>query len=1398
MTNIAPGFIRRNRLLIVWLLMLAILGAAPPAIPPLEAAPGPAGSTGWLRPGMKGYGRTVFKGTRIETFPVTVVGIARKRLGDADMILIHVDGGYPVSSGAGIIGGMSGSPIYVEGRLIGALAYGWTFSKDPLAGVTPIDRMLDYLPSRHRNDPAPPLASRVWGDAATAGRSSGGSAARYQLEQPLVWKGRNYRAIQVLPWAGAPADRIPSDTMVLSPVPTLLQVSGFNPRGMDTLARLLRPYNLVPVQGMGLAPSHVKSPPLVPGSSVGIRLVEGDMQISTSGTLTYAKGNEILAFGHSFSELGSIRLPMVTSYVNAVIVSVLSSAKITSPIATVGEVSNDGYFCIAGKAGAPPPVIPVSIQVWDRANNLKRNCRIRVARHPLLSPLLIESIAEQAVSQWTSVVGDRTARISYVIKAQGFPELRFQDQVYSRELPGEIASQVAGYLEGVIDNPFLPLELKEFRLQIQIVPQRATALIQKVSLPDAQVLPNEPLRLAVGLLPFQGQAETREIEIDLPSGLSSGTLKIGVSGGENVDLVRKKLLIPSPRITSPAQLIRFIEGKERNQQLVIQVVLPDKGATVAGERFAFVPASLRAILSDSAQSDIRIEKDVIELRYDTPWVIQGSQLLGVKVSEEVGMDLKARRASLLDLISGDEGLSGSSVGPGEIRAGDGDSGTAVRPGADPGPGLTGSEPTMVPRADDEGKDNGDGDKEEKDESAASTASTAAAGDGAVLPAGTRAWKLNNLQAFRRGTFENTGYTAVGEICLAPIIRELVDAKDAFIWSLWRDPATKTIYAGTGIRGQVLCDKQDGTPPLWVETGEVAVTALAPGPEGGVYAATAPRGRLYLLDRTGKARLVFTAPEHYLWSLAADGQGGVFVGSGRPGTIYHVTPGGAFTTLARTATDHITALAPAPEGGLFAGTGSQGDLLLVGIDGAVKVLLSTGADSIDALAVNSAGTLFAGAGNKLYRRSPDGSIKVFVLPDQYIRAVCPGADGSCYIGTIRDGRLYLLGEDENLRVVSDLREGLFLALAPGGEGDCYAGTGSPARVLHLDGRIAAQGTFTSDVFDAGATATWGRVQIDTRGAGKDAISIQVRAGDSPQPDDHWSPWVGATTGPAGLPPGLPPARFLQIRAQLSGSGDPLLAAAGIFYRFPPRAPELTILSPNVGAAWSGKNEIRWKSSGTDPDQLIFDLEYSLDSGATWQPILKGLVPTAASGKGRDPYTRNLEHEWNTRPVADGPCLVRITSRGRLDPNDPGLKREVVSSPFTICNTAPEVYLLSYQYGENLLTIRGVARSALVNLTAVSLKADDGSWVGALPSDGMFDSSREEFTAVASLPGPGKYTLQVKVKDQAGNSTTLKKKIRIVESDQGSTVEDLGGSAETLKASGLIIAKICIPGRAENPQ
>src|SRR5580692_11438358 len=533
----------------------------PPAIMPLAD----------VKPGMVGQALTVFQGTKPEPFKVRVVSVMRNFLPKQDVILIRAED--PRVEFSGIVAGMSGSPVYIDGKLVGAIAYAWSFAKEPLGGVTPIESMLAERrrPRRAENES---YVERLRGSAGTPD-----ALARGLGLPPL-----------------APA-AVGEPRLLRASVP--LSVSGFTPRAVAELADDMKPTGLVPLQAGGgrrLGPpaaGHVE-----PGSAIGVELVRGDMSTVATGTVTYVNGSDVLAFGHPLFGIGEAYLPMVDAEIHAFLPSLSQSFKMSSPLNEVGTLVQDRPACIIGDLDARTTMLPIDVRVTGPGVE-PRLFHAEVARNRRLTPMLASMVVGNAIADAEPDVTDMIVTVTSKVGLKGYAPLEMRDQIFSPEGVSSHALASSRGLRAMGDllvNPFEPVVLDRMDVDVRVEYRRDVAEIIGVSVPTQEVHAGDTVDLRVTLRPYAGPEYVETVPVIIPRTVAGQALKIEVASGASV----------RPDVPQAETLPVYIDNMRKSYSatsIVVTLQTPDDGASLRGRLISGLPDSALDTLRPGNQTN---------------------------------------------------------------------------------------------------------------------------------------------------------------------------------------------------------------------------------------------------------------------------------------------------------------------------------------------------------------------------------------------------------------------------------------------------------------------------------------------------------------------------------------------------------------------------------------------------------------------------------------------------------------------------------------------------------------------------------------------------------------------------------------------------------------------------
>ena len=553
--------------------------------------------------GMKGKGRSVFQGTKIEQFDVEIVGVLKDVLPKGSIILARVD--TPNLYGGGIIAGMSGSPVYVQGKLVGAIAFSWPFAKNGICGITPIEDMLSTLPSEPPGEAAPTAIAKGEDEAA---------ALR----------------------AGPASSSGPSE---LQPLQTPVMVSCWSEEWMAKLRPRLAEYGMAPVQAgagpAGGAPASAGE--LRPGSSIGVRLIGGDMQAVAVGTVTYREGDRILALGHPFVNAGRMAIPMTGAYVYGVMPSQEFSFKLAGGTDPVGVMDLDRRYAIGGKLGAACATVPCDVSIRSAIDGKVRAYHYELADHRHLTPMLAGWALAASYARTERVIGQTMA------------DLRFETWIAGREKPfvlenrffddGNLAALLMEYgdvLKFITQNPFGPLRIERVRAVADLAPGHQTAIIQGMKVSRRLVKPGEIITVTAQLLPYPtGKIVEKSFPVRIPPEVPEGMrLPVVVCDATTSLQLRMQSAPGAYRPRTMEDLLRWIEEIPRQTDLFVHMALPSQGVTFRGTRLPDLPGSLVVVVGDSNESGGELMRGAVIERERTDWILMGAAMLPVYTIKE--------------------------------------------------------------------------------------------------------------------------------------------------------------------------------------------------------------------------------------------------------------------------------------------------------------------------------------------------------------------------------------------------------------------------------------------------------------------------------------------------------------------------------------------------------------------------------------------------------------------------------------------------------------------------------------------------------------------------------------------------------------------------------------------
>lgn len=586
------------------LLLLAALCAAPAMAAPVpEGSPAsiPAGalptiSISEVQKGQKGYGLSVFSGTEPERFDVEVIGVMRNVGPDVSYILARLNGHGLEKSG--VAGGMSGSPVFLDGRLAGAVAFSWPFTNEAIAGITPIESMreLSSLKPRALTAPPPPLklseilAGRVPQDL---------MLSQLAKLQPRFVNG----AAPAVQWTA----------------------SGFGEQSQGMLRQVLGNVSSSGQAAPGSVPDD-----LAPGKAVSVVLVDGDFQLAANGTVTDRYGDQVLAFGHPFLGLGPVRVPMATAEVVTVLSSQNNSFKISNTGRIVGSFEQDRKMGVLGKIGVPAPMIPMVLRVkGERAREFK----MQLADLPEFMPLLVGSSLIAGLESASYTTGSQSLDLTARLKLAGYGDLKVSQSFDGDTAVTEASTFLLSIVSYLTQNTLEKVGLEDIEVEMTQIPQPQMAALVGANASRTVVRPGDRVNLNLDLVKYRGERYRHALSLDLPEDLPAGRYSLLVGDGASVDAARLAME-PTDPVSFP-QALELLRSFHSRRELIVLGVHGGPGLSVAGEVMPRLPGSVRSLWGAAASgSATALRTTVAQEKHET---------MDVPVQGLVRIDLEVRR-----------------------------------------------------------------------------------------------------------------------------------------------------------------------------------------------------------------------------------------------------------------------------------------------------------------------------------------------------------------------------------------------------------------------------------------------------------------------------------------------------------------------------------------------------------------------------------------------------------------------------------------------------------------------------------------------------------------------------------------------------------------------------------
>ena len=605
----------------VLLLLLVGVVSAQKSLSPVPSAPAlfPLED---VRPGMKGTARTVFSGTQAEDFGVEILGVLPGFPGPRQSAIIAKLSGANAER-TGVFAGMSGSPVFIDGKLVGAIAFSFPFSKEPIAGITPIKQMIDLFNKGTEN--VRPQEPRAVSFAQLAGTDW-----KPTLPKPAV------SSVSLFGPVGTNSALLPLLGQQMAPIATPLVFSGISQESLQMFAPQLTASGLMPVSGAGgsaeitpLSPSDANTFPV--GSSISVQLVRGDYSLAAAGTVTLRDGDRIYAFGHPFLSLGSSDMPMTECSVVTVIPNLNNSFKLAVPGKMVGSISQDRASGIFGLLKQAPKMIPVKVNLHTSRDRTE-TYSYEIANDSFLTPLLLNITVFNTITSSERSLGDSTISIKGEIKVKGQDTIQIDRRFSANNSAMMAAGSIASPVSSLLASGFDDVQLDGITMDISSSDTKYAGTLERVALDRTEVRRGEKVEIQAYVRTESGRQFVQKIPVQIPEDATPGQLLVFVGdGGALQEGSAAKSFVPQDL----GQLVRAINTVKKSDRLYVKLFRITNGAVIGTNEMPSLPPSMVATLNSERTAGgytPTVLSPVYEMELPpAEFVISGQQLIVIDV-----------------------------------------------------------------------------------------------------------------------------------------------------------------------------------------------------------------------------------------------------------------------------------------------------------------------------------------------------------------------------------------------------------------------------------------------------------------------------------------------------------------------------------------------------------------------------------------------------------------------------------------------------------------------------------------------------------------------------------------------------------------------------------------------
>ena len=522
-----------------------------------------------VRAGQRAVGRTVFQGTEIEEFEIEILGVLKNFTGPRTSVIFGKLAGGPLET-TGVMSGMSGSPVYIDGRLAGAVAFMFPFSTEPLAGIRPIGEMV-------------------------AGFEGAGPAESALAVDPLD----DWRVVAGLPRAGP--EPVATGHRQFVPIATPVSLGGFTERTLEVFGEKLKRLGLRPVQGAGAGQGDVPFGEVQPGSMISVALIRGDLSFSAAGTVTHVDGDRIFAFGHRFLSAGDTLMPVMHASVMTLVPNLSASFKLTSIGPLIGSITLDREAGIAGRLGPAPSMVPATIGVRS-ASGARQSYALELVRDDQLTPLLLQIAQFSAINATERSLGSLTVQVRGGVEFQGGLPRLILDDIYTGSAGVGVSAglSTAAPLSYLFRMVHADVEVESIDIEMEAAPEERYTDLVRAWVSKTQVRPGETIDIRLAAKDPDGRERMHSVPYTVPTSMPAGAVEVTIGDAFTANLQEWRGLLGGRKVRDAADTIRFLNGLRGSDAAYLRIWRRKRSLWLHADKLPAPPASLHAVLSTPA------------------------------------------------------------------------------------------------------------------------------------------------------------------------------------------------------------------------------------------------------------------------------------------------------------------------------------------------------------------------------------------------------------------------------------------------------------------------------------------------------------------------------------------------------------------------------------------------------------------------------------------------------------------------------------------------------------------------------------------------------------------------------------------------------------------------------